>query len=93
MSKPTVIKEGALVTALVTLAILVAPTARAATVTISKFAPRVGPIGTEVTLVGSGFKPVDTVTFHGVADKHFRVVSDTKIVTMFRPAPRPAPSS
>ena len=50
----------------------------AVTTTFESFAPRKGPMGTKVVIVGTGFQGATKVLFHGVAAT-FHVVSGTKI--------------
>jgi len=51
---------------------------RAHAVTFHSFAPRGGPMGTTVTIVGTGFTGATSVWLHGVRAQ-FSVVSATKI--------------
>jgi hypothetical protein len=46
---------------------------------VTSFTPTSGPVGTKVTLTGTGFTGATSVTFNGVADTTFKVVSDTQI--------------
>jgi len=46
---------------------------------IASFTPTSGPVGTAVTIDGTGFTGVTSVTFGGVSDPTFKVVSDTQI--------------
>ena len=62
------------------LAVLLAPAALAAAPTIASFSPTNGPVGTSVTLTGTGFTGANRVEFNGV-DATFTVVSDTQITT------------
>ncbi|WP_183361487.1 beta strand repeat-containing protein, partial [Geomonas limicola] len=47
---------------------------------ISSFSPTSGPGGATVTINGSGFTSATRVTFNGVADKNFTVVSGSQII-------------
>jgi hypothetical protein len=46
---------------------------------ITSFTPTSGPVGTKVTLTGTGFTGATSVAFNGVVDTTFKVVSDTQI--------------
>jgi hypothetical protein len=46
---------------------------------ISSFSPVSGPIGTTVTVNGSGFTGVSSVKFNGVSTPQFYVSSSTKL--------------
>ena len=46
---------------------------------ISSFSPTLGPIGTEVTILGSSFSLATQVAFNGIAAASFTIVSDTEI--------------
>jgi len=46
---------------------------------ISSFSPTMGPIGTEVTILGSAFSLATQVAFNGEAANSFTIVSDTEI--------------
>jgi hypothetical protein len=63
--------------------VLAAPAALAAAPTISSFTPTCGPVGTAVTITGTGFNDapsaVSAVTFNGTAATSFTVNSDTQI--------------
>jgi len=69
--------------ATVTALALGVPAAQAASPTITSFTPPCGPVGTVVTITGTGFadapSPVSSVTFNGTAATAFTVVSDTQI--------------
>jgi hypothetical protein len=56
----------------------VASVKAASSPTLSSFTPSKGPMGTRVTITGSGFVGTTMVTFHGVTAV-FRVVSNTRI--------------
>lgn len=62
--------------------VLAAPAAQAAAPTITSFTPTCGPVGTVVTITGTGFNDasvVSAVTFGGTAATSFTVSSDTQI--------------
>jgi hypothetical protein len=48
---------------------------------VSSFSPTSGPVGTSVTLSGSGFTGATSVKFNGTAASSFTVVSDSSITT------------
>lgn len=68
--------------------LIIVPSARAAVaspagvkvrpVSVATFSPTQGPMGTKVTIVGSGFSGATKVAFHGVAAS-YNVVSSTRI--------------
>ena len=62
------------------LALLVTPSAFAAAPTITGFSPASGPVGTSVTVTGTGFTGAKRVLFNG-RRATFTVVSDTQITT------------
>ena len=70
-------------TVAVTTLVLGVPAAQAAAPTITSFSPTCGPVGTVVTITGTGFNdapsPVSSVTFNGTAATMFTVASDTQI--------------
>ncbi|MEM7346225.1 MAG: IPT/TIG domain-containing protein, partial [Chloroflexota bacterium] len=49
---------------------------------VSSFSPSSGPVGQEVTIVGSGFTSVSSVTFNGTSSLSLTIVSDTQIETI-----------
>jgi hypothetical protein len=51
------------------------------TPTISSVTPASGPVGTEVTIRGTGLTPVTSITFNGFADPSFVAYSPTYITT------------
>lgn len=52
---------------------------------ITSFVPTSGPVGTKVTVTGTGFTGATSVTFNGVADPTFNVVSNTQITATVSP--------
>ena len=47
-------------------------------VMVTTFSPTKGPMGTKVTIIGSGFTRATKVAFHGIAAS-FKVISNTRI--------------
>ncbi|WP_276498447.1 IPT/TIG domain-containing protein [Pontibacter litorisediminis] len=48
---------------------------------ISSFTPEAGPVGTEVTIIGTNFTDVDSVKFNGIAAASFTVAADGQSIT------------
>lgn len=59
--------------------------AYAAAPTVTRFSPTSGPVGTSVTITGSGFVAPAKVTFGGVAASIVKVSSSTSILTQVPP--------
>jgi len=57
------------------------PAAAAGAPTVSRFAPTAGPVGTTVTVTGTGFAGVSRVVFNGRAAS-FRLVSSTRLTSV-----------
>lgn len=80
MSEPRtpMLRRSAVVATLVAATIAVAPASWAAVPAISSFSPTSGPVGTSVTINGTGFSGATAVKFNGTTAT-FGVNSDTKI--------------
>ena len=84
-NRPRIASRAILASAIATVTALAlgTPAALAASPTITSFTPPCGPVGTVVTITGTGFSdapsPVSAVTFNGTAATAFTVNSDTQI--------------
>ena len=83
-SRTPMFRRSAVVATLVAATIAVAPASWAAVPAISSFSPTSGPVGTSVTINGSGFSGATEVKFTGTTAT-FTVISEKKITANVPP--------